>query len=166
MGRFRKFFCTGNWPSDFYRLRFKEVCKRNIRAMDNERWEDVANNRSREWHDLHRQARRRETGVCRRGVLEGKETIRQHRGESFHMHSLQSKCHSREGLYSHNRCWTAINSWGMTLLAQIHVFSTLTDATSKHFLDATKNLYNFSTCIYFCVPNKITWIIKSNFFSF
>lgn len=92
MGGSRRSFCTRNWPlaRGLPHLHFKDVCKRNMRAMDSERQEDVTNNcscwrcnlyRGLEWGEekqrltMEKPARQKENNI---GI----------KGEHFHMYSL------------------------------------------------------------------------------
>lgn len=57
-------------------------------------------------------------------LLEGKKTTRWHWGrERLDVHLLQPRLSHRVSMYSHNRCCTANSRWGMTLWAQIQIFS-------------------------------------------
>lgn len=65
-----------------------------------------------------------------RSVLDGKTTTRRQRAESVLTCIRDNRdCHSRVGLYNHNRCCSSISRWGLTLWGQIQGFSTPTDVT-------------------------------------
>ncbi|XP_066282992.1 uncharacterized protein [Branchiostoma lanceolatum] len=93
-------------------LRFKDVCKRDLKALDinTEHWEDLASDRSRWRCTLFRQLK---SGEIRLMHSAEEKRIRRkelcNRTESAYRCDFCGRdCHSRIGLFSHSRCCRAV----------------------------------------------------------
>ena len=90
-------------------LRFKDVCKRDMRALgiDTESWEELADDRSGWRSTLNKHLKSGEEKLMNEAVdkrARRKERINSIRPETTHRCDLCDRdCHSRIGLYSHKR---------------------------------------------------------------
>ena len=106
---------TGKRAKGRPQLRFKDVCKRDMKALDidPERWEELADDRDRWRQDLGRGLQRGEAKL--RQAAEEKRARRKNSqqttpGDSvFKCSHCNRDCHSRVGLYSHNRRCSSTN---------------------------------------------------------
>jgi len=106
---------TGKRAKGRPQLRFKDVCKRDMKALDidPERWEELADDRDRWRRDLCRGLQRGEVKL--RQAAEEKRARRKNSqqttpGDSvFKCSHCNRDCHSRVGLYSHNRRCSSTN---------------------------------------------------------
>ena len=102
---------TGHRPAGHPALRFKDVCKRDLKLADIDpgSWEQIADDRSA-WHSAVRKGVRT-GGVKQNGLLEDKrqrrkeclESLDSNRPSAFHCTTCHRDCHSRIGLVSHAR---------------------------------------------------------------
>ncbi|XP_050710731.1 uncharacterized protein LOC126995286 [Eriocheir sinensis] len=100
---------SGKRPRGRPQLRYKDVCKRDMKALDidTERWEDIAADSS-SWRSLlHKQLKEGEDKITNLAVekrAKRKENKQRNPAATSHICSVCSRdCHSRIGLTSHKR---------------------------------------------------------------
>ena len=106
-------------------LRFKEVCKKDVKALDMDvsGWEDLAQDRPRWRHELTHRLSRGEKKL--RLVSEEQRTRRKNSEQAplvatpFQCCHCGTDCRSRIGLHSHSRRFPSSNQWDL-FKAQIH----------------------------------------------
>ena len=106
---------TGKRARGRPQLRFKDVCKRDMKAldMDIDGWEDLAQDRSRWRQELNRSLRR---GEKKLQLASDERRVRRINGQqappadtAFKCNRCERDCHSRIGLHSHNRRCSSAN---------------------------------------------------------